>query len=458
MKHACDHALSIWHAGIEAVRADRLVAQSVRLTKRGFSVLENMYSLDDVDRVCVVGAGKAAGYLAMELERVLQPIAKQIGLHGWINVPDNCIEPSNFVHLHAGRPAGINEPRAEGVAGTQQILKLVSQLGPRDLCLCLLTGGGSALLPAPKPGLTLEDKQTVTRQLSAKGVSIQQLNRVRTAMSDVKGGGLSRACTAGNLETLIVSDVIGDPIEIIASGPTVDVPRDRTAARIILADANCADDLPKSVQQFFAAECFEEDDQTKESDASANPNTNVVNSILANNATAVDAAKEHAQKLGFAVVTLPPEPPSQTAEASANQLVQTVLERATEQSRADGPLCILWGGEPVVKLCNSAERGKGGRNQQLVLAALSKWKTIPQELKSRLCMLSAGTDGEDGPTDAAGAFVDNEIVSASTHRGLDAEDFLRRNDAYMFFDKIDGLIRTGPTHTNVCDLRVAIVL
>ena len=139
MKHARDHAQAIWHAGVNAVRADRLIARSVRVAGSEFSVLENTYSLEDVDRVCVVGAGKAAGYLAMELERVLQPIADRISLHGWINVPENCVEPTDYVHLHAGRPAGINEPRAEGVEGTQQILKLVSQLGPRDLCLCLLT-------------------------------------------------------------------------------------------------------------------------------------------------------------------------------------------------------------------------------------------------------------------------------------------------------------------------------
>ena len=140
---------------------------------------------------------------------------------GWVNVPADCVTPAQCVRLHAGRPAGVNEPRPEGVAGTRRILEIVSSLGPRDLCFCLLTGGGSALLPAPVPEISLSDKVRVTQLLSAAGANIEQLNTVRRHLSLVKGGGLARACGGGRLITLLISDVLGDPLEMIGSGPTV---------------------------------------------------------------------------------------------------------------------------------------------------------------------------------------------------------------------------------------------
>ena len=182
------------------------------------------------------GAGKAAGYLAAALELVLQPLSDKVRLDGLVNVPANCLPNTAFIRLHAARPAFVNEPTSEGVVGTQKILQLVSSLEPTDICLCLLTGGGSALLPAPAEGLTLEDKLLVTRLLASRGASIRQLNRVRTAMSNVKGGGLSRACTARRLVSLIVSDVIGDPLDFIASGPTVAVESSSEGAVRILRD------------------------------------------------------------------------------------------------------------------------------------------------------------------------------------------------------------------------------
>ena len=442
---ARDSALSIWHAGVAAVKADQLIDSHLKLTPNQLSICGVDYPLDEIGKVCVVGAGKAAGYLAQQLELMLEPIAKSKKLCGWVNVPDNCLLGTRYIQLHAGRPAGVNEPREEGVFGAQQILTHVSALGPSDLCICLLTGGGSALLPAPKHGVTLADKLQVTRLMSANGASIQELNRVRTAMSDIKGGGLRRACAARWLVTLIVSDVIGDPLDIIASGPTASVPNSRDTPIDVLRRFADESDLPLYLWEFF-----EQANELNVNSDNAGGSPTVRHHILANNEAAVEAAAIRAKTLGFEVHLIAPEPANKRAEEVARELVDRIA-----QDNPAAPTCWIWGGEPVVKLISDERRGRGGRNQQLVLAAICSGDRLQPAVWRRLCILSGGTDGEDGPTDAAGAFCDQSIMTAS--RGLDATDFLLRNDAFTFFDSVDGLIRTGPTHTNVCDLRVAVV-
>ena len=178
-------AFQIWTAGVDSVRAESLVANEVRIRATGpFEICGKPYSLDKVQNLCVVGAGKAAGYFAKAIEDLLLPLTPSLKVFGHVNVPANCVIPTQFIKLHFARPAGVNEPRAEGVAGAKNIQQLVSSLGPDDLCLCLITGGGSALLPLPADGVTLEDKLLVTKLMSANGASIQELNRVRIALSD----------------------------------------------------------------------------------------------------------------------------------------------------------------------------------------------------------------------------------------------------------------------------------
>ena len=215
-------ALAIWQAGLEAVRSEPLLRNHVRVVGRMLHVGDEAIDLDRVGRIVVVGAGKAGAGMAAGIERALGgELMAEKNLTGWINVPADCLRPLERIHLHAARPAGVNEPTSEGVAGAEEILRLVAGLDERDLCLCLLSGGGSALLPAPAEGITLADKQAVTRHLSQSGANIQELNTVRKQLSRIKGGGLMRACRAGRLLTLIISDVIGDPLDVIASGPTV---------------------------------------------------------------------------------------------------------------------------------------------------------------------------------------------------------------------------------------------
>ncbi len=378
--------------------------------------------------------------VALELalgERLI--VEKQV--YGWINVPANCVLPTRSIHLHAARPASVNEPRPEGVVGTQKIIEIVSSLGPTDLCFCLLSGGGSALLPAPDPGISLDDKIRVARILSAAGADIVQLNTVRRELSLVKGGGLARSCRAGRMISLIISDVLGDPLDLIASGPTVDSPASPADALHVL-EALGPTRHPElaTVVRFLRS-------KSPSQNAPHDSICEVTNLVIGNNALAVDAAGCEAERLGYSHAMIAATAPEGPAEEVGRHLAEMALRMRTEP----GPDCLISGGEPTVTLANESVRGRGGRNQQLALAALAELGDC-----DGIALLSGGTDGEDGPTDAAGAIVAADVVRRARELGLDPHDYLRRNDAYSFFDETaaGGLWKTGATQTNVCDLRV----
>ncbi|MHC4177677.1 MAG: DUF4147 domain-containing protein, partial [Planctomycetota bacterium] len=216
-------ALQIWQAGVDAVRSEQLVRDILRVEDSTLLVGDEQLQLDAIGRIGVVGAGKAGAGMAAVVEEVLGPrLMEQKQLAGWINVPGDCVRELSRIKLHAARPPGVNEPTPAGAAGSREILRIVESLGPDDLCLCLISGGGSALMPAPVEGITLDDKLAVTKYLSAAGANIEQLNTVRKQLSRIKGGGLAQACRAGRLVSLIISDVLGDPLDVIASGPTTE--------------------------------------------------------------------------------------------------------------------------------------------------------------------------------------------------------------------------------------------
>ena len=246
-------ALDIWQAGVDAVRGDRLVRDNVRVEGKCLQIADETIDLELVRRIVVVGAGKAGAGMAAGLEEALGAellTGKQVT--GWVNVPADCLRELSHIHLHAARPAGVNEPTAAGVDGTRQILKLAASLSRDDLCICLISGGGSALMPAPAPGIELSDKQAVTTCLSAAGANIEQLNIVRKQLSAVKGGGLARACGAARLVSLVISDVLGDPLELIASGPTAhDTSTPQAALDVLQQVAGNDNAIPGSVFEFL---------------------------------------------------------------------------------------------------------------------------------------------------------------------------------------------------------------
>jgi glycerate 2-kinase len=465
-------ALAIWHAGLAAVRSDWLVTSNVRVDgdwlEFGDSADSLRLRLGSIGRIAVVGAGKAGAGMAAGLEAALGPqVLTEKRVSGWVNVPADCVRKLDAIHLHVARPAGVNEPTPEGAIGTEQILQIVSSLNEKDLCICLLSGGGSALLPAPVDSVSLAEKQALTRYLSAAGANIAELNTVRKQLSQIKGGGLVRHCRAGRLITLIISDVLGDPLDVIASGPTV--PNSTTAADALAILERYLDGnehvAPQAISYLRDRAIEAEIPVRQISNGRQECLPHVTNLIIGNNATAVDAAGTEAERRGYSHAMHAATGLEGPAEDVGRHLAQIALKMQHEP----GPNCLITGGEPTVKLAPPEIRGKGGRNQQLVLAALLEVINVgtnpkikienlePAVPAPRLALFSAGTDGEDGPTDAAGAIIDDDIFERLRTSNLDPVDYLRRNDAYHFFAALGGLIKTGPTHTNVCDVRVLLV-
>ena len=449
-------ARQIWHAGVAAVDARQLVRHSLRIDAGALWVGPRSYPLATLGRVEIVGTGKAGAGMVRGALDLLAPALPPGQLSGWVNVPADCVGLTPPVVLHPARPAGLNEPTAAGVAGATEILARVARLGPRDLCLVLLSGGGSALLPAPAPGLSLADKQAVTRVLMQSGATIHELNTVRKQLSAIKGGGLARAIRAGHTETLIISDVVGDPLDIIASGPTVPDTGSPAAALAVLDRLGVRPPaIPPHVFTWLQQKAVDQP-------TSPAPTTTLHNTLIGRNQTALAASAAAATAAGCDVLDL-----GSNNTGEATEVGQALARLAREQQASRGPnrppLCLLSGGEPVVRLPPASDRGLGGRNQQLALAALIEWYFATEDFPAANSatpapvLLSGGTDGEDGPTDAAGALATLEIARRARDLQLDPHQFLRRCDAWHFFDRCGGLLKTGPTHTNVMDLRVVIV-
>jgi glycerate 2-kinase len=439
-------AIAIWQAGVAAVDSERLVRERVHFAGGRLEVAGHAFELVPTSRIVAVGGGKAGAGMAAGLEAALADTPVSDRLTGWVNVPADCVRALPHIHLHPARPAALNEPTEAGVAGSRTILRLVSQLSPDDVAIVLLSGGGSALLPAPISGISLADKQAVTRYLMSSGATINELNCVRKQLSDIKGGNLARAARGVRLISLIISDVIGDPLDVIASGPTI---ADRTTAADALAVlkkfAPARNLIPEAVWSVLEAK----------SRAPVEPplSNNVHNVVIGNNATALGAATQKAIDLGYKARSLGSEQQG-FARDVGRELAQLARLTRDTNSPTGARTCILSGGETVVRLAPFDGPRRGGRNQELVLGAVA---TLSDDGMEGMAILSGGTDGEDGPTDAAGAVADAVLLREAHARGLDPESFLAINDSYTFFAETGGLLKTGPTHTNVMDVQVILI-
>ena len=443
-----EHARTIWLAAVDA--ADPFVLVRTALTEPG-SPLRT--AVERAEHILIVGGGKAGAAMAAGAEAGLADRLDRVV--GVVNVPRETVRPLQTIELHAARPAGVNHPTAEGVAGVERILDLVQHAGPNDLCLCLLSGGGSALLPAPVAGITLEDKQHVTQLLHACGATIDEMNCVRKHLSRIKGGRLAQAFPAlaggkRTLVSLIISDVVGDPLDVIASGPTAADPTTFADALAVLERFGLRDQTPRTILAHLEAGAAGKVPETlKELPP------HVHNLILGNNRKALAASQRVAESLGYRVLNLGSFIEGDTQQAA------TVLAGIVRSIRVDGqplspavqPVCVLSGGETTVTL--PPNHGRGGRNQEFVLAALHK---LGANGMRGVVILSGGTDGEDGPTDAAGALADIGTLERAAQQRLALNDFLQRHDAYAYFDTTGDLLKTGLTQTNVMDVRVLLVI
>ncbi len=450
MKSLRSQAESIWWAGVKAVDPVELIDQQISSSDDSLDIGPVCIPFSGDGRIEVLGAGKAGAAMAQGFEAaVLRTGFPSHRLSGSVNVPAQTELPAlQRIGLHVARPHGINEPTSAGVEGTREILRRAASLRHQDLCVVLLSGGGSALLPAPCVGISLADKVAVTRHLSRAGADIQELNRVRSQLSDIKGGGLARHCRAGQLLSFVVSDVLGDPLETIASGPCV-MPAVSPAAGAIVAleilqRYDPQQTLPPAIYKLLRSRASDFEVPKSSLD--------VFHEIIGNNAVAVDQAGIEADELGWHPAMYAAKEPEGSAEAVGRQLVEMAIRML------DNPIpdCLISGGEPTVVVPTNGG-GKGGRNQQLILSAMCELfrAGLPPSELERICILSAGTDGEDGPTDAAGAICTWETLQRTNLS--EVSDHLQRCDAYPLLEKIGGLFCTGPSGTNVCDLRVVLV-
>jgi hydroxypyruvate reductase len=437
-------AQEIFKSGVEAVDPYAAIKRFVhvegsKLVLDPGSSAQVVLDLDRYERVLIVGGGKATAPMAKAIEDLLGERIQA----GIINVKVGFTQPLRFTRIvEAGHPI----PDQNGVEGTKAILDLLTEAGDRDLVFSLISGGGSALLPQPIAPITLVEKQEMTRKLLACGATIDEMNALRKHISSSKGGQMARAAHPATVVNLMLSDVVGDKMDVIASGPFV--PDRSTFDDVIrIFKKYGLKDIPEAVRDHLEAGL------TKRIPETPKPGDGVFRSVhnivVGSNILALEAAAERAKGLGYQTLILSSMVEGETREVA---LVHTAI--AKEILRTARPLappaCVISGGETTVTIHGS---GLGGRNQEFCLAA----SLDMAGLEPRVVILSGGTDGNDGPTDAAGGVVDPLTKRRGADLGATAMDYLQNNDAYHFLEKTGDLLITGPTNTNVMDVRLILV-
>ena len=442
-------AAQLQQAALLAADPAHAVAQHLQRDGPILTVGERRYDLDAAARLFLLSVGKASLRMTAALLTCLGSWGEQKLVSGLIVLPDALLSAA-----HTWRPAGVPLrfigaghplPTADSLLAGQAAVALLRQATPADLVFCLMSGGGSALLTLPAPGLSLHDLQVATQLLLRSGATIHELNAVRKHLDLVKGGGLAQAANAAPLISLILSDVPGDPLDVIASGPTAPDPTTFADAWAVSERTQTLAQMPLAVRQRLQAGRRGDLPETLKPEAArALPVQHVV---VGSNRLAVEAAALAAAAHGFAPLIL-----STRLEGEAREVGRVLAAMAGEVVRYERPqrrpACLLAGGETTVTVRGA---GRGGRSQELALAAVPALAGLP------IGLLSFGTDGIDGPTDAAGAWVDGATLSRAQALGLDPLAALAHNDAYPFFAALEDLVITGPTGTNVNDVVVILI-
>jgi glycerate 2-kinase len=425
----------VLRTALAAVEPGAAVRRALVLVDGELLVAKRAYSLKDYRRVMVVGAGKASAPMAAAVEDIL---GDALPIEGSVTVRYGHSAPTRWVKI---REASHPVPDAAGVEATRAVVELLEEADERDLVICVISGGGSALLTLPAEGISLEDMQHTTDALLRSGAAIGEINTVRKHLDTVKGGGLARLAAPANVLTLVLSDVVGNPLDAIASGPTVPDTSTFLDAAAVFDRYALWDQVPPSVSWRMRAGLAGELPETPKPGEPLFERTHPV--VVGSNLLACQAAEGAAELLGFRTLVL-----STFIEGEARE-VGRVLAGLLREVDASGnpqarPCVLIGGGETTVTVRGS---GLGGRNQELCLAAASALHGLLDVL-----LVSIGTDGNDGPTDAAGAVVDGTTLDRAAALGLNPAQYLADNNSYAFFDRLGDLIRTGPTNTNVNDL------
>jgi hydroxypyruvate reductase len=430
-------ALAIFRAALAAADPAAAILRHVHFRDGVLLAGKARYPLRGIRKIHVVGAGKAGAAMARAIEKLKLPAAQRGA--SLVNVKYGHLAKLGWIELHeCGHPV----PDERGVRGAERIAEIATQAGADDLIICLISGGASALLPLPAPPVTLEEKQAVTRLLLASGATIHEINAVRKHISRIKGGQLARMAYPARVLALILSDVIGDDLDVIGSGMTAPDAATFARAKAVLEKYAILDRAPAHVRERLEDGVRGEIRETPKSGDPAF--ARVRNLIVGSNRLAVEAAAARARQLGFRTMVLSTQIEGETREI-ARMHAAVAREIALCGRPLARPACLISGGETTVTLRGT---GLGGRNQEFALAAALDIAGMKATV-----VVSGGTDGTDGPTDAAGAIADGYTLA----RGPDAQRYLAANDSYHYFEKLNDLLITGPTHTNVMDVHIVLV-
>ena len=432
-------ALDIFFEALRAADPMEAVHRYFKVKGALLQLKEIDYFLDQFRKIWVIGAGKASVRMAKAVE---ESLSERI-YSGMVIVKYGYGEKLKKIEVYeAGHPL----PDAQGLKATQKLLAFTEKINQDDLVINLISGGGSALLVAPEPGISLEDKQKLTQMMLEAGLRIDEMNTVRKHISRVKGGKLAQKIYPATLISLILSDVVGDSLEVISSGPTAPDPSTFSQTKEILSRYQLWEKIPLSIKKVIEEGIKGKREETpKPGDKIF---ARVQNLIIGSNYLSLKSACKFAQKLGFNTLIL-----TSTIQGEVKELAKFYGSIFREVVKSGNPIsppaCIIAGGEPTVKIRGD---GKGGRAQELALAVAKEIDGLEGAL-----FLSAGTDGTDGPTEAAGAVCDFNTISRARAREMDPEEYLSRNDSYHFFYPLGDLVITGPTGTNVMDIHILLV-
>ena len=427
--------LGIIEKGFESADAKAAVGKALSVEKGFLKVRDRVFSLKELGNIYVVGAGKASGVMAEAAEKILGTRIKK----GIVNSIESA-KTGRIKIVKASHPL----PNQAGVEGTRKMVELVSGLKENDLVLCLISGGGSALLSAPPEKVPLKDKQRMTELLVRSAATVTEINKVRKHVSLVKGGRLAQAAAPAHVVTLIVSDVIGDDLSTIASGPTVPDPSTFLDAQNVLKQHGIWEKIPASVRAHIL------DGVSKKIKDTPQGNEpffrKVANFIILNNAQALESMRMEAQRRGIPATIFSNRLSGDAGNAAGRILREAQI--ATEEN-VSRPIMLLAGGETTVKIKG---RGKGGRNSEMVMAALPLLAKM-----ENVVFVSVGSDGIDGASPAAGAIADTNSFARAKEKKLDYGKFMNDNDTYTFFSRLGDAIMTGYTKTNVMDFQVVLI-
>ena len=442
MNSVFSEIINLFTDGVNVVKPSVLIEDNVLLVNNILSINKpdntvEKFDLSEYENIYIIGAGKATALMAKKMEDVLGDKITEGVVVTKYGFGQNL---KKIKLLESSHPV----PDANGIIASQAIIDMCEKAGENDLIINLFSGGASSLLPYPVDGVSLEEKMEVTNQLLKSGANIDELNIVRRHLSKIKGGGLLNYIYPAKVLSLLISDVVGDKKDIIGSGVTVNAERNYVDCWKIIEKYKFQDKFPNTVISYLQNK-IQEEKNTSVKITSQAESTNIV---IGNNYKALKKIESNAISLGFETVIVNTELEGE-AKVVGEKLASDAIKFQKEKAKSGRKYCFLYGGETTVNIIGN---GLGGRNQELALAS-----AIELDGTKGIIILSGGTDGNDGPTDAAGAVCNGETIAKGKTFGLDVNSFINNNDSYNYFDKVEGLLKIGASGTNVMDVQIIII-